>query len=128
LICKICGQDSQDTVQQVSVASFVLPRVDNNITRLVDVLNQHFVNISCICRGGQGHMHGRPTVEIQPKDSAEVDKVRRLLSKHGFSVSTKVTTDEDETITSCNIQLRKVGAPKNMEDLSHQPGKLISFA
>jgi hypothetical protein len=73
-------------------------------------------------------MHGRPTVEIQPKDSAEVDKVRRLLSKHGFSVSTKVTTDEDETITSCNIQLRKVGAPKNMEDLSHQPGKLISFA
>ena len=125
MICKTCGEEIQDTVQ-VSVASFVLPRIDNNVTRLVEVLKQHFVVVTCLCQRGEGHLYRRPTVEIQPRDSAEVDKVRALLRKHGFSITSKVTQC-DETITSCNLQLRKVLTPKDMQDLVLQPGKLISL-
>jgi hypothetical protein len=125
--CKICGEEVQDMVQEVSVASFILPRIDNNISRLIEVLRQHFVAITCFCQGGDGHLYRRPTVEIQPRGLAEVDKVRTLLKEHGFYVTTKVTLS-DETVTSCNIQLRKILASQKVEDLVVQPGKLISFA
>jgi len=129
LICKICGEEVQDTLQEVSVASFVLPRIDNNIARLIDVLRQHFVAITCLCQGGDGHLYRRPTVEIEPRGLADVDKVRTLLKEHGFNITTKVTLSDD-AVTSCNIQLRRrVATPhQKMEDLVVQPGRLISFA
>src|SRR6267143_1899595 len=99
--CNVCGEELIGDRELAHVY-----RIKEGISLIVELLEQHGIDLTCSCEGGRGHGCALPNVEIIPKSLEQFGKIPGMLRRHKYPIAGARLLMSEDKITTVRLQFR----------------------
>ncbi len=110
----------------------IVPSAKSNsstgLPKLLELLKQNDIDVTCSCQGGRGHLYNLPTIEVTPSEYSDVEDIFALMKAHGFTTFTIRLSFEHGRLLTCRIQFKEITVMRSKsEKIVVQPGERMDI-